>query len=672
VRQVRSKRWSWMALLAAFALVVAACPDDDPAPPDDDDDVAAPPTAPGGTFEAGVFDDMTTDNFWTRYDTQREVWNAYVLDRTVCALYGSEPPNWVYIPNLADAGFEPAQQDGDVWFVEVSIRDAQWSDGEQITAHDFAFTWDVVNEFGLAQSWIDSFRPNDPVTDVIAVDDQTVRIEFNRDVGLPIWPTTIGTSPWMPEHFWAEHIDAAREAGEAARADAEPDEEEEQTQEEAEQAAFQSAAKEHLYALSGQGAPSCGAFVFESREPGAFARSVANENYHLAGRTVTHYEDGSVQVEDDVISETFGGDGTGDVVSEYTVGPHVDNVVYTLYGTQEAGVLGLRAAEIDYLFNPLGLERGLQEPVLADPNLESVVNPAYGIRYMAFNFSRAPMDDPAFRLGLSIRIDREFMAESVLGGVAFPLFTTMPPGNAAWYDEEIGDQLKEPFVAYANECERIEAAVQALEEGGYSWSTRPEATCGEDTGAVEELTRGEGMTMPDGSPMPEMSVLTPSAGYDPLRATYGVWIERWAQELGIPLRAELTGFSAIVAAVFGAEIPGDWDMYILGWSLGSPAMPTFHESFFHTTGASNVLGFSNADYDDAAERFMAATTAEEAYEIMWNELEPIIAEELPYVNLFDTPILEAYHRDQVTFPYTDVLGGLQLPDAVPHLVQTAQ
>jgi peptide/nickel transport system substrate-binding protein len=654
-----------VALLGALSLLLTACP------ADPDEPVALE------TYETGVFDDMTTDNFWTRFDTEREVWNAYILDRTICSLYTVEPPNWVYLPDLAAHDFEPAEQDGDVWFVEVQIRDdALWSDGEPLTTSDFAFTWDVVNEFGLAQSWIDAYRPETAgfeVTDVIAVDDHTARIEFADAPGLPIWPSSIGVSGiWMPEHFWSDAIEDARQAGEEAAAEAEP--EEDQTQEEAEQAAFQTAAKEHLYALPGEGAPSCGAMTFETHEPGSFARTIANDNWHWIGREVTHYEDGSVRLVDEVLEmdQVFAGEGEGEVITEYLVGPHIENQVYNLYGTQEAAVLGLRADEIDYLYNPLGLERGLQEPILEDPNLESVVNPAYGIRYMAFNFDREPMNDPAFRQALAIRIDREFMAESVLGGVAFPLFTTMPPGNVAWFEEDVAAQLNEPFIGYVSECERLDAAVAVLEDAGYTWEVRPEAECDEEEGAIEEQVRGEGLMLPDGTPVPELELLTPSAGYDPLRATYGVWIERWAQELGIPVRADLTGFSTIVAAVFGDEIPGDWDMFILGWSLGDPSMPTFHESFFHTAGASNVLGYSNEAYDDAADRFMASTTAEEAFQIMWEELEPIVAEDLPYINLFDTPILESYQAAQIQYPYTDVLGGLQLPDGIPHKVTAVE
>jgi len=36
-----------------------------------------------------------------------------------------------------------------------------------------------------------------------------------------------------------------------------------------------------------------------------------------------------------------------------------------------------------------------------------------------------------------------------------------------------------------------------------------------------------------------------------------------------------------------------------------------------------------------------------------------LAEDLPYIVLFDTPMFEAYRGDRLTLPYTKVLGGIQ-------------
>jgi peptide/nickel transport system substrate-binding protein len=656
LRALRSSpipKFKVLALLGALSLLLTACPSptEEPevveTPPDDD----TPPPAVGVdepfTFNSGIFEDTTTDNFWAHFDPDLTIWNAYLLNETSCSLYGVEAPTFAVVPDTAAHDWEPAQQDGDVWFVEVEIReDAVWSDGEPVTANDFVFTFNAVRDFSMAGNWISYWHPEDPedpeataVVNVEAVEDKTVRIEFNNQPGLAFWPHDVGVNGAIQaEHFWDEVVEGAATA-------------------------------DDIYNASGAGAPSCGSVVFEEREAGAFASVSRNDTWHRIGEQVRHFDDGTVEVD----GTLYGGPGEGEVTAEYTIGPFFEDEVFTLYGAQDSAVLALRQGEVDYLYNPLGMERGLQDPVLDDPDLEAISNPAFGIRYMAYNFRKAPMNDKAFRQALSTVIDREFMADSVLGGVAFPLFQMMPPGNVAWYDEEQSQRQQEGYVGI-DEFERLERAVGILREAGYSWQQEPAVTR-DDDGEPVDIQAGSGLTMPDGQPVPDLELLTPGPGYDPLRATYGVWIERWAQELGIPLRANLTGFGVIVDAVFVDPEP-DWDLYILGWSLGNPAIPTFYESFFHSRhaipGGNNAPAFQNAEFDAAVDRFMAAATEEEAYEILWSEVEPILAEELPYTVLFDTPILEFYRRAEVIWPFTETIGGFQFQYGLKDLVRSAQ
>ena len=67
----------------------------------------------------------------------------------------------------------------------------------------------------------------------------------------------------------------------------------------------------------------------------------------------------------------------------------------------------------------------------------------------------------------------------------------------------------------------------------------------------------------------------------------------------------------------------------------------------------------------------AATTAEDAQK--WTfEMERILQEELPYVVLFRTPIIEAF-RSGVQFPAETIMGGQQgFPNAWPNAVQVSE
>ena len=155
-----------------------------------------------------------------------------------------------------------------------------------------------------------------------------------------------------------------------------------------------------------------------------------------------------------------------------------------------------------------------------------------------------------------------------------------------------------------------------------------------------------------------------------MRATAALWMEGWFEIIGITSHAKPTDFNTIVAAIWpgvGEEIP--FDIYLLGWGLGNPALPTFHESFWHSRNlaevndGNNSTGFQNAEFDIAADAILAAETEAEAKVLIW-EAEKILADELPYVVLFTTPVVEFY-SNTLSYPFTTTLNGLQNLGGLP-------
>jgi peptide/nickel transport system substrate-binding protein len=635
-----------LALLAVFALVAAACtgegavettaaddgaptteaPTDTTAAPDDTGGEEATTTTgadgAGGeldTYTLGIFQDVTTDNVWNLLDSAgNTVWNSYFLDPTTAVPYDILLPGLEVAPELAAGELAPATQDGDVWVGEITLRDdIQWSDGEPITAEDVAFTWNTAVEFELTANWQD-YVDAEVVESVEAVDDQTVQVTFNAEPGLSIWGLGNGVPlmPVQPEHYWGPIVEEARGTD---------------------------SPRETLLAASGADAPAAGSTVFADRQEGSFAASAANENYSLAGEEVT----------------------SGDVT--YTEGPYAENYQFPLYGGQDQAVLALANGEVDLLLNPLGMQQGFREQVQENEDLTAIVNPTNGYRFIAFNHARAPMSDPAFRDALTVLINKEFVTEQLLQGVAFPLYVILPEGNSAWYNEEVATELTEQGGAGMEDDARRQEAMRILREAGYDWETAPgwadaEGNVQDAPGEGLTFTGGTGLIDPDGNPVEQLDLIHPTAGYDPLRATFGGYIAGVAQEMGIPIVSVPTDFNKIVADVFtlddSNQYTSPFDMFILGYSLGNPSFPTFHCSFFCTGGDQNNTQYSNEEYDAAAAAFDSAATVEEAYEAMW-EMERIIARDKPHVPLFDTGILEFYNSSTVQFPFTETLSGLQ-------------
>ena len=539
----------------------------------------------------------------------------------------------------ASAEVPTGAAEGDGWAIEVPMReDAVWSDGTPITANDIVFTFETVRDFALGGTWLEAFplvNEENPdavgLTAVEAVDDNTVKFVFNHQPGLAIWPHGIGVNgPIMPSHVWADAVEEARASGDPAAS---------------------------LYGAVGTGVDvSGGPMVFAERQEGAFARNVANENFYDKGVEVT--------------SSIESGTGEGDIT--YTVGPFASESIFSLYGGQEAAVLALAAGEVDYLLNPLGMQRGLLAQVEGNEELTAVVNPTNGFRYLAFNLRKEPMSLPAFRDALALMIDKEFMANNVLQGVAFPLYATVPEGNSKWYNAEAADRIASVYAGKPT-ADRLAEAIELLRGAGFAWETEPTM---DEAGVT--VNAGAGVTY-NGAPVEELEILAPGPGYDPLRATYSIWIETWLNQLGFQAEANPTDFNAIVDRVYTPTEAGelDFDMFILGWSLGNPALPTYHTAFWYgpndtlLNGGDNAPGFHNEEYDALVEQFLAAQTEEEAYDIMW-QMEEILAVEKPYILLFDTGILEFYRQANVKFPFTQTLSGLQLLSGMQGSVQSAK
>jgi ABC-type transport system substrate-binding protein len=578
------------------------------------------------SYKIGMLGEATTDNFWAAQDLAASIWNNYVLAPTKPALFRVNFPGIELESDLAATTALPrAIESREGWVVSVPIRkDAIWSDGTPITSADVVFTFETVRDLGLGGNWRQSYpltNSNDPdqigLIRVEAAGDSSVRFVFNRAPGLAVWPHGVGVAPIMPAHFWSEGV---------ARAISSPD------------------PVAALYQTSGRGDPSGGPMIFDELEAGAFAHSTANSSYYGRSEVI---ESGGLGFED---------------------GPFVSDTYFSLYRSQEAALMALRTGEIDYIMNPLGMPRGFLGSLDRDPDLSMVANGTNGFRYLAFNLRRPPMNIPEFRDALALMIDREFMAESVFQGAAIPLYSSIPQGNQRWFNQAASEEFASAYVGKST-GERLGQAVSLLRSAGFSWEVEPAM----DRDAV---IAGSGVRY-RGDPLPPLEILAPGPGYDPLRATYAIWIETWLEQLGFEAEANPTAFDTLIRHIYVPVSKGelDFDMFILGWTLGNPAWPTHHEAFWSsrhdtlTTGGTNATGFNDPDFERLLDRYNATSDFAEAYELLWS-MERVIADEKPYVILFDSGIVEIYRETSITYPFVKTLSGIQNLEGMQSLVRS--
>lgn len=598
-------------------------------------------------YRVGVFEDVTTLNYWAANGPDNTVWNAYMLPPRI-TMYELADKFFYFVPNAAVDLPDPLAQEGDFWVVEIPLRDdIQWSDGTPFTAEDVAFTANAVLELGLISgNWSSWYDPNF-LEKVEAADDYTVKYYFHTKPGLSRYQYGVLVAPILSKSFWGAVVEEAAAPIRALAADAS----------EEDVLAATTEAQRILFAHEPAGEPFAGTHLFGSWEQGAFLEVTSNPDFYDKGVTVELWPDGSYRTSDGFVL----GDPQGEPETVIEIGPFTEGVLYSYYGSQDAAILALEAGEVDFVLNPLGLGRGLAERIRGKADLNVLENQVNGIRYMGFNMRRKPMNDCSFRQAVAVLIDKEFVTQTILQGVSYPIYTFVPEGNAAWFSDEapkLGQGLTRE--------ERVNLTVAILENAGYSWANDQKPVWDAENRMVTPAGR---LIMPDGTEVPELVMLSPSAGYDPLRATFAIWIETWLNEFGIPLTAQLAGFNVIVPKIFTEQ---DFDMWILGWSLS--IFPSYLYDFFAEEQAvldgNNAGGYINPVFEELAKQLLVCDEVEACKEIA-DEIQVLLATEVPYVLLFDSPIIEAYRSASVEFPYTESLSGLQYSHQNPGTVLQA-
>ncbi|MGH8952205.1 MAG: ABC transporter substrate-binding protein, partial [Acidimicrobiia bacterium] len=340
------------------------------------------------------------------------------------------------------------------------------------------------------------------------------------------------------------------------------------------------------------------------------------------------------------------------IVSEANPGyPDRDTpeVTYTVFADEAAAVSALRNDEIDTVLNPNGLS---QESLAALGEAAGVAverSPANSIRYLGFNLTRAPMSEPAFRHGLALLLDRDDVTQTLLPE-ATPAYTVLSEANARWFDEASASSIAE---IYGGDLDRrVAEAISGLGGAGYTWETAPALVDG-------ALAPGLGLEIDGHVPAP-LTILTPGDEYDPARPDYTTRIESTLELIGFDVRPVVTDFDTVVDLAFSEDEAGarQYDMYLLGWTLGSPARPDYYGLLFGADEPANSTGYSDPEFGAYLSRYEEATRPDEAKAALWG-METALAEDLPYLVLYHPGIAEGYRSDRVRFGEQAVLGGIQ-------------
>ena len=248
---------------------------------------------------------------------------------------------------------------------------------------------------------------------------------------------------------------------------------------------------------------------------------------------------------------------------------------------------------------------------------------------MVINPSRPGLADPILRRALFCAIDRSSFTPT-LGMLPLASFTL--PGDDVWADPNaaICGEGYDPLTSFDPS-----KAAAILKSAGYTWKTEPSSG-----------QAGAGLTQPDGTKVPTMSLLGPSEEFDPQAEQAGKVVEASARYLGIPLTFQPADPADIRFAVFNTR---NYDMAILGWRLS--AYPGYLCDWF---GPGNPFGSQDGQIASACTALSSASDLEAAQE-GFIQIQALLGQNPGFIPLYSGVTTDITRR--LGYPFDHVLGG---------------
>jgi ABC-type transport system substrate-binding protein len=324
------------------------------------------------------------------------------------------------------------------------------------------------------------------------------------------------------------------------------------------------------------------------------------------------------------------------------LGPHIDGILFKIFPNSDAAVSALKKGKIDML--GWGIPPKHLKELLENQNIEFYLNERSALHYIGFNVRIIPFSDINFRRAVATLIDRDYIITKLLNYNAVKMYSIVPPGNTFWYNADVpkyGDGLSHEA--------RVREAYEILKKAGYTWGVPPVDFNG-------NVQKGEGIIMPDGRVMKEITILTPTADYDLRRFKTSMMIEKWLHGIGIPANAKAVEFGDLIHRIKDRH---QFDLFVLGYSNLS-LDPDYLRSFFHSKndipGGWNMSGYRNFVYDRIADESARAMQPETRRKLIW-KMQQIIIQDVPYFPLYNPKMIEGVRKDRFK-GWVEMFGGI--------------
>lgn len=308
---------------------------------------------------------------------------------------------------------------------------------------------------------------------------------------------------------------------------------------------------------------------------------------------------------------------------EYWKGaPHVDEVVFRVFKSEDPAVQALIKGEIDFVE---GINALQVESLQGQDGITAINGDSPSFDEIAFNTgARDPkteepigdgnpaLEDPAFRHALGYAVDNELLIERAYQGAGRPADVLIPPAYGGWRWEPPEED------AFTFDLEK---AGQLLDEAGY--------TMGDD-----------GLrTMPDGSPIGTLRLYARSESKTSINVLN--FFQEWLAEIGI--ESEVTAYES--NKLTNIILDGEFDVFEWGWYVEPDPDSILSYMTCGQRGSWSDSWYCNEEYDE----LYAAQNAEVDHDArveMVHRMQEILFYDSPYLLTAYSAIGEAARTDR--------------------------
>ncbi len=289
--------------------------------------------------------------------------------------------------------------------------------------------------------------------------------------------------------------------------------------------------------------------------------------------------------------------------------PHVDEVVFRVYKSEDPAVQALIKGEIDFVEEITALQvDALQD----EDNITAQMGNTGGFNEIAFNTGSIdlktgePIGDPNpalldadFRHALGYALDLDQIISKVYQGAGLPGTTIVPPAYAGFHWAP-PDDVRFTF--------DLEKAGQLLDEAGY------------------RIGGGGLRTMPDGSPLGKLRLAarTDSSGNVSLRTMD--YFSEWLGELGIETEVETYESSKLTDVI----LEGNFDLFEWGWYVEPDPDSMLSYMTCDQLGNWSDSWYCNEEYDALYEAQSREMDLDSRQEIV-KQMQEILYQDAPYL-----------------------------------------